>query len=40
VIKGGAWNSPAKDARSAHRDALSQMAQTNDVGFRVVRILD
>ncbi|GJL90647.1 SUMF1/EgtB/PvdO family nonheme iron enzyme [Hyphococcus sp.] len=40
VIKGGAWNTSASAARSAHRQAASQMAQTNDIGFRVVRILD
>lgn len=40
VIKGGAWNSPASDARSAHRQSAGQMAQTSDIGFRVVRVLD
>lgn len=39
VIKGGGWNSPARDARSAHRRGADQLGRTSDTGFRVVRDL-
>ncbi len=40
VIKGGAWDSTAAQARLAARATIETMAAANTVGFRVARALD
>ncbi|MCK5744981.1 MAG: SUMF1/EgtB/PvdO family nonheme iron enzyme, partial [Oricola sp.] len=40
VVKGGAWNSPGADLRSAHRRGVDAETRSPGVGFRVVRVLD
>ena len=40
VIKGGAWESTAAQARLASRATIESMAAANTVGFRVARALD
>lgn len=40
LIKGGAWNAPAQDARHAARSYLTDGTATNFVGFRVIRGVD
>lgn len=40
VVKGGAWDSPGADLRSAHRRGLDAETRAAGVGFRVVRVLD
>jgi hypothetical protein len=35
-VRGGAWNSPAEDCRSASRDLVAETAKRNDIGFRVI----
>ena len=40
VVRGGAWNSEAKDVRSASRDKAAATSRSLDTGFRVVLALD
>ena len=35
-VRGGAWNSPAEDCRSASRDLVEETERRNDIGFRVI----
>jgi len=39
VLRGGGWNSPGKDCRSACRSSADPSFRANDIGFRVMRVL-
>ena len=40
VLRGGSFNSPAANARSAYRFHQGETVQDNDLGVRAVRVLD